>query len=166
MVNPGFAPDGRIHHRQQGGGHLDDLNASQPSRSRKTRHVSNNAAAEGHHQRAAFKFCAIGRIVNCCNGGRRLLVFAGINHQEFNTEACVLEAVQAGIAIGGGDIWVADHKHTPTRFDSRIQHLLAKRCQTAGSNHNVVGIALKSNTDVMQRGDCGHETVGTHLLSQ
>ena len=166
MVDPGLATDGRIHHGQKGCGHLHHLDAAQPGGCCKTRHVPDYAAAEGHHQGAAFELGVVGRIVDLSHRGGRLLVFAGVNHQQANAETCLLEAAQTGIAIGAGDIRIADHQDTPTSLHTGVQHLLTKPGQAAGSNHHLVGIALQRNADVMQRGDCGHETVGTHLLSQ
>ena len=93
-------------------------------------------------------------------------MFAGVYNKKVNAETCLLEAVQTGIAIGAGDIRIADHQDTPTSLHTGGQYLLTKPGQAAGSNHHLVRIALQRNADVMQRGDCGHETVGIHLLSQ
>ena len=81
MVDAGLATDRRIHHGQQGGGHLHHGDAPQPGGGGETGHVADDAAAEGHDQRTALQFGRKGGVMDQGDGGRCFLIFAGLNHQ-------------------------------------------------------------------------------------
>ena len=81
MVDAGLATDRRIHHGQQGGGHLHHGDAPQPGGGSETRHVADDAAAEGHNQRTALQFGRKGGVMDQGDGGGVFLVFARFNHQ-------------------------------------------------------------------------------------
>ncbi len=55
VVHRHLAPDGRVHHRQQAGGDVDQGEAADVSGGDVARQVSDHAAAQGHHRVAALR---------------------------------------------------------------------------------------------------------------
>ena len=92
MVDTGFATDGGIHHREQGGWNLHHGYAPQPAGCCKSGHIAHHAAAKRHDQRTPLQFLLERRVVDQRNGGRGFLLLAGFDHQQLAEKTRLVQA--------------------------------------------------------------------------
>ena len=156
MVHPGLAADGCIDHGQQCCGYLHDPDPAQPCGRSKARHVTHNPTSEGQHQRAAFKSLIEGGVMDRCHRGWRLVLFAGLNHQQFGFETVPAQAVQAGRSIRTSHIGIAHHQNSPTFADAGLLELCSDSSQTASADHHLIGISFQGNRNSTQGGGGNH----------
>ena len=158
MIHTGLATDGGIHHGQQSGWHLHHADAPQPGRGREAGHVAHHATAKRQHQRAAFQLLREGGVMDGCHGGGGLVLFSGLDHQQLGAESAAAQALDTGLSVGTRHIGVADHQDSSTLTDARLLEFSSDACQTAGTDHHLIGIPFQGNRNPTQsgRGDHGN----------
>ena len=155
VVHARLAADRRIHHRQQGGGHLHHGDAPQPGGRRKPRHVAHHAAAEGHDQRTPLQLALKGGVVDLGHGGRCFLVFPGLDHQGTGSQIGGLQAGQGRRAVVLLHHRVGHQQHLGARLEAPLPDQCPHPAEAAGADHHRVGIGAEGHLDRAAGGQRG-----------
>ena len=150
MIDAGLAADRRIHHGQQGGGHLHHGNASQPGGCRKSRHVAHHATAKGNDQRAPLQPAAKGCVMDQAHGGWGFLIFSRLDHQGAGVKPRLAEALQGSCAVVGFHHGVGHQQHLGACFKAKAPNLVAQSQQGCRADDHRVGGSLQLHPDRLQ----------------
>ena len=149
VIHPCLPTDGGIHHRQQRCWNLNNADTSQPRGRGKSGHVSHDATAEGQHHRTAFQFERKRRVVDLRHGAQQFLLFPRLNHEHFNVVSLLSQAVKACIAVGNGNVCIADDEDFLAWLCPETTEFFAHCSQDTVTNDDVVGVALEGDVDAV-----------------
>ena len=108
QVDRRLAADGGIHHGQQGGGYLHEVDAAHVGCSAKARQVAHHAAAAGHHEVVAAKAVLGQHLPDLCRHGDVLGGLSRRDEQVVDLVAGFLQAALDQLGVGGAHVLVAD----------------------------------------------------------
>ena len=98
-VDPHLAAHGTIDLRQQGGGHLDEIDSPQVSGGHETGEITHDAAAQGHHEGTTFQPVRRQLIVAPGNHSQIFRAFAGRHGHEQRLDPGSAQGLECGVAV-------------------------------------------------------------------
>ena len=97
-----------------------------------------------------------GGVMDRRHRGWRLVLFAGLNHQQLGFETVPPQAVQTGCSIRTSHIGIAHHQNSASFADAGLFELCSDACQPSCADDHLVGISFQRNRNSAQGGGGNH----------
>ncbi len=131
-VDAGLAAHRRVHHAQQGGGHVHQSHATHPGAGHEAGEVGDGAAAQAHHDASAVETDAAQDLPAEVRHGQRLAVLGVRDLDPVGVESGCGQLLPDGLSRGG------ERGRVDDRDSGRVAHRLGEVAQQAPPHDDVV----------------------------